>query len=80
MRNLEATEVNKISGGYIGEVITYDFDLRAGVEVVGFERIEVGYDEFEFVERGLWKDVVTVIQKPLYEYYPIYDHTVTYVF
>lgn len=78
MRELNLQEVNGIAGGYIGEVVAYDFALKPGVEVVGFERVEVGVYEEEYFKPGIFTDTITIVQRPIYEYYPIYDRTVTF--
>ncbi len=78
MRQLALTETNTIAGGYIGETKSYDFALKPGVEVVGFDRVTVDYDIIEVIEKGLFSSTVTYIETPIYAYYPVYSATYTY--
>lgn len=77
MRIVATQEQKQISGA--GEITEYYFDLKVGVEVIGFRQELIGYESVTYVEHGYWKDYVTVIQTPQYIIAPIYAETVTMV-
>lgn len=81
MRDLALNEINEVAGGLVGDVVVYDFALKPGVEVVGMEQVCVGYITDTWTETGFWGDKTTyIIDTPIYDYYPIYAETVTYIY
>lgn len=75
MRDLLSNEMTSVSGGAV-----YSFPLKPGVEVVGMEAFIVGWEIESWYEPGVFVDKYFEVQTPIFEYYPIYDQTVTYVY
>ena len=75
MRQLLTQEVQSVAGG-----VVYEFALKPGVEVVGMEAVLVGWDIESWYEPGVFVDKYFEVQTPIFEYYTIYDQTVTYVY
>lgn len=75
MRALNTQELNSISGG---DAIY--FELLPNVEIIGFERELIGFENIPVwtEHTGLFSTKVHEIEVPIYEYYPIYSQTVTY--